>query len=261
MKTVERIFDGKVLAPSSIIENIEFNSDRPYTISVKCFKNIDTNQYILQGKQVFYIPPQYIHSVNVIKCKGVMYVLKISLNVLSGFIDIENILKHTGLSILSQPFVCNAFENMHKSIKELIINNQDIFLRLQGVLKVFKILSGYLDCQNEDEIKIIKASSKLKELIDWSINDFNRSIEQAAKKVNYSKYYFCKWFKKSTGITYHNYLKHLKIEFACKLLAENHTVSQVANLCGYENISYFIRLFSNAKHCTPKQFILNYINN
>jgi AraC-like DNA-binding protein len=283
MKTDNRIFMGKALAPTSILEQVNFNSDRPYTISIKYFEKdditiphysdsieilacdnlkgtitVDAKQYCFNGKQIFYIPPQYIHSVNVKRCNGVMYVLKISLDALSNFIFMENILKYTGLTIYSQPFVCNEFESIHNLIEGLIENDKNIFLRLHGILEILRILSEYFVHKNEDVSKTIKDRNNLKEIINWSMNNYDTSIEQAAKNVNYSKYYFCRWFKKLTGLTYNNYLKHLKIEHACRLLVKNKSVSQVASICGYKNISYFIRIFADIKHCTPKQYIVKY---
>ncbi len=282
---MERIFTGKVFAPSSVMEHVEFNSDRPYTISIKHFMEddiapphysdsieilvcdnlkgtviIDANQYKFKGKQVFYIPPQYIHSVIIERCDGEMYVLKISLESLSEFINIVNIIEYKGFTLFDNIFVCDEFESLHTSILQLIKNDADIFARIKGIVDVFQKLSGYFMNNNIVVEKNNKDRSNLKKLIDWSIDNhgININLEQAAQYVGYSKYYFCRWFKKVTGITFKNYLIHLKIEYACKLLAMHKTVSETSSLCGYENISYFIRLFSKVKYCTPKQYYTKY---
>ena len=44
------------------------------------------------------------------------------------------------------------------------------------------------------------------------------SLEQVAKSVNTSKFYFCKVFKKSTGINFTDYLSRVRTERAKNLL-------------------------------------------
>ena len=58
--------------------------------------------------------------------------------------------------------------------------------------------------------------------------------------------------------TFTAYLNTIRMNHACQLLLEtDDTVLEIALECGYENVSYFIRLFGNLMHCTPLQYRLS----
>ena len=72
------------------------------------------------------------------------------------------------------------------------------------------------------------------------------------------KKYFSRYFRNATGQTFTAYLNTIRMNHACQLLLEtDDTVLEIALECGYENVSYFIRLFGNLMHCTPLQYRLS----
>jgi|LSQX01.3.fsa_nt_gb AraC-like DNA-binding protein len=282
---MDRIFLGNVLAPTSITEFVEFNKDRPYTLSIKKFMEdditiphyaksfeiilcdnlvgeaiIDTKHYPFKGRQVFVIPPGCVHSTIVKECDGLMYVLKISLDDLECFVNIENILIHIETSLDISDYELDIYPQLEKVIEQLINNDEDILLRFSEILAVFHlILPCFLKKADADKIKN-KNQSQIKDLIDWSEEHLSRRItlQDAAEHVGYNKYYFCHWFKELSGITYNEYLIRIRIQKACKLLLEDKSVSEVTRLCGYENTSYFIRQFNKYRKCTPKVYYKRY---
>lgn len=284
---MDRIFIGNVLAPTSITEIVEFNKDRPYTLSIKKFKEddiaiphyaasleiilcdnlvgeviIDTIHYPLKGQKVFIIPPDCVHSTIVRKCDGLMYVLKISLDDLKYFVHIENTLNHIGKGLSLTDYELDVYPQLVKVIERLIENDADIFLRFSEILTVFHILQPYFNDKVKSDTLKNKNQSQFKSLIDWSEENLSRriTIQEAAEYVGYSKYYFCHWFKELSGITYNEYLLRIRVQKACKLLLEDISVSEVTRLCGYENISYFIRQFKKYRKCTPKVYYNRYKN-
>ena len=46
------------------------------------------------------------------------------------------------------------------------------------------------------------------------------TVEQAAAVAGYDKSYFCKQFRKTTGMTFHRYLNYYRISAACRLLED-----------------------------------------
>ena len=62
-------------------------------------------------------------------------------------------------------------------------------------------------------------------------------------------------FKKVTGTTVIGYLMQVRIDKACRLLAnENMTASETALSVGYTNISNFNRQFRQLTGSTPKEY-------
>lgn len=81
----------------------------------------------------------------------------------------------------------------------------------------------------------------------------NITVSEVAFKLNMSVPNFSNKFKKLTSITPNEYLKNLKLAKAKELLAYE-SVTEVAYDLGYENISYFIKLFKDKYGVTPKKF-------
>jgi len=70
------------------------------------------------------------------------------------------------------------------------------------------------------------------------------SLVQVAQAVNMSSYYFCKIFRKATGLTFTDYVAHLRIESVRQLLLNPHTrVSEAAYAAGFQSLSQFNRTF------------------
>lgn len=63
---------------------------------------------------------------------------------------------------------------------------------------------------------------------------------------------FCRYFKKHLGTSFTNYVNSIRLEKASRMLAATTTpVMEIAFLCGFENFSYFIRLFKQKMGQTP----------
>lgn len=66
---------------------------------------------------------------------------------------------------------------------------------------------------------------------------------------------FCRYFKKTSGKTFVNYLNEYRITHACKLLAESQgTIAEIAFDCGYNSLSQFNRCFKQVTLCTPTEY-------
>ena len=81
------------------------------------------------------------------------------------------------------------------------------------------------------------------------------SIKQLAEQLYLTESNFCKFFKKSTGKTFSDYLNELRINEASRLLIQtDKSINQISFECGYETLSYFNRVFLKKKNTTPSAF-------
>lgn len=81
-------------------------------------------------------------------------------------------------------------------------------------------------------------------------------FERLSQLFGYSYSSFRKKFKEKSGKSPHEYLTDLRIEEAVKLLrSRRYTVSEVAWMVGYEDSSYFSRLFRKRKGCPPRKLM------
>ncbi|MEK0446802.1 MAG: hypothetical protein RLZZ399_2123 [Verrucomicrobiota bacterium] len=69
-------------------------------------------------------------------------------------------------------------------------------------------------------------------------------IQDVAKVVNMSVFYFCKVFKKATGKTFTEYLAAVRVAKAKNLLLNPHArVAEIAFQSGFQSITHFNRIF------------------
>lgn len=70
------------------------------------------------------------------------------------------------------------------------------------------------------------------------------SLTEVARAVNMSAFYFCKSFKKVTGMTFTDYLARVRVEKVKSLLVNPNTrVSEAAYAAGFQSLSQFNRVF------------------
>ena len=81
------------------------------------------------------------------------------------------------------------------------------------------------------------------------------SLGMVAKAVNASSYYFCKMFKKATGINFTDYLSRVRIEKAKNLLLNpNLRVSEIAYEVGFQSLTHFNRVFRKQCGVSPTSY-------
>jgi AraC-like DNA-binding protein len=81
------------------------------------------------------------------------------------------------------------------------------------------------------------------------------SLGQVAKAVNTSTFYFCKMFKKATGLNFTDYVSRLRIEKAKNLLLNrNLRVSEIAYEVGFQSLTHFNRVFKRIMGQSPTEY-------
>lgn len=80
-------------------------------------------------------------------------------------------------------------------------------------------------------------------------------IDSICEAIHVSKFYFCKKFKESTGITVMNYILNTRIVTAKHLLEDTDLpISQISEKCGFSSHSYFCQIFKKTFGMTPRQY-------
>jgi AraC-like DNA-binding protein/ligand-binding sensor protein len=70
------------------------------------------------------------------------------------------------------------------------------------------------------------------------------SLGDVSKAVNMSRFYFCKTFRKVTGLNFTDYVARLRVERAKELLLNpNLRVSEIAYEVGFQSLTHFNRVF------------------
>ena len=81
------------------------------------------------------------------------------------------------------------------------------------------------------------------------------TIAVMAEQFHMSEKYFSRYFRIATGQNFTAYLNTVRIEKAQSMLLEtDETVLEIAFACGYENVSYFNRVFRSQTGFSPLQY-------
>jgi AraC-like DNA-binding protein len=81
------------------------------------------------------------------------------------------------------------------------------------------------------------------------------SLEEISKALHVSTFYFCKMFKKATGLTFTDYLGRVRIERAKALLLDPHKrISEVAYEVGFGSLTHFNRVFKRLAGESPSDY-------
>ena len=100
-------------------------------------------------------------------------------------------------------------------------------------------------------------SRRLKKILQWVAEHYGEEvhISDAAQLVPCSESHFMRWFKKMTGQGFTEYLNEHRLNAAADALrGSSDTVLAVAEQCGFENLSYFNRLFKKRYGMTPREY-------
>ena len=104
---------------------------------------------------------------------------------------------------------------------------------------------------------------KIDTVYNYVLNHFKTdlSVQDIASKCNMNTAAFCRYFKKKTGKTFKDFMNEIRLGNAAKLLLNGDlTVAEVAFESGFNNPSYFNRLFKRMKGITPTAYRLQYGN-
>ena len=81
------------------------------------------------------------------------------------------------------------------------------------------------------------------------------SLEELAMMAFLSPAYFCRQFRKQTGMTVTGFRRKLRINEAKRLLAgTDRTVQEIAENVGYDDTRYFSHVFTGMEGVTPTQY-------
>ncbi len=127
------------------------------------------------------------------------------------------------------------------------------FVRLLNIFaQHLAMLSNQVVVQHENaEPPVI---TRAKEFIQEHQTE-NLRLGHVARAVNTSTFYFCKMFKKVTGINFTDYLSRVRIEKSKNLLLNpNLRVSEIAFEVGFQSLTHFNRVFKKILGQSPTEY-------
>ena len=121
-------------------------------------------------------------------------------------------------------------------------------LRTEALIGALSRLAGRLqdDQRKQPNLRQLRRQTITEKIIDYLSHNINRSVrvEELASMLYLSPYYISEQFRKMTGVGIKQYHENLRMYHALQRIKEGkHTVTEIAEELGYENIHYFSRRF------------------
>jgi AraC-like DNA-binding protein len=104
-------------------------------------------------------------------------------------------------------------------------------------------------------------SRRIEKVFAYMRDNYDKEItlEGVAKLAGMTEVSFSRFIKKRTGKTFIESLNEIRLGHTSRSLIDTtNTISEIAYKCGFNNLSYFNRIFKNKNGCTPKEFRENY---
>ena len=100
-------------------------------------------------------------------------------------------------------------------------------------------------------------SRRLQQVFDYINKKFSEPItlREVARLAHMSEASFSRFIKQHTGFTFTEKLTEIRLGHVSRMLIDTtQSISEIANRCGFNNISNFNKIFRQHKGCTPKEF-------
>ena len=130
-------------------------------------------------------------------------------------------------------------------------NKKNLDLISEGVL--LYSFSQLVQIEKNDEQRL---TDTVLSYIDLNFTDFGLTLSKISGALGYNAKYISRVFKKSTGMTFSEYLKHIRINHAIFLMGQGITsVKNVALLSGYNDPLYFSNVFKKELGISASEYI------
>jgi AraC-like DNA-binding protein len=129
---------------------------------------------------------------------------------------------------------------------------------------IIRILQGNRRENYTQNASKLSANNRLAYVVEYISNHLHEpiSVSDLSKKACMSESHFHKTFKEELGITPIDYINGERIKMAIKLLKDpDKKIKEIYLECGFENRSYFNRLFKRKIHVSPGEYQSKFLKN
>lgn len=239
-----------------------------YVLKGKADNTIENTLYKMTEGDICLIPPNVYHKLWVGDESIIInFIMKISLFDESFMNDINKgsmLGKYIKMNLYINPVESKKFLMFHSlhnaSVRNLLalIITEAFKGKNASVIKRALIIAifNYLNDMEDNDDEITEKNDIIYSILEYIHKNYATvTLSDAAEHFNYSEPYFSKYIKKMTGISFMNILQTAKLKESCYLLATtNISVNSISERVGYDNVSYFNRIFKKNIGTTPYKY-------
>lgn len=146
-----------------------------------------------------------------------------------------------------------SIEIDYRKLFHLILEGPILYSIIQEILLFTQML---MDTVTKSKQQLQADYSELAiEIVSREFSDTTLTLQSIAKKLGISPNYFSTLFSKKQGIPFKRYVQNVRVQQARKILTEtNFPLKEVAQLSGFEDVNYFIKVFKQQQGITPYKY-------
>lgn len=123
---------------------------------------------------------------------------------------------------------------------------------------ILRVQQAYCQRKNSRQVGL---SLQVQELLEQNYPNPNYSLGDVAETIGMSAAYIGRLFKRQTCQTVSEYLVSIRIRYAIELLEETDMpIKDIAEKTGFQDLTYFYRIFKNSNGIPPAQYRRNHRN-
>ncbi len=204
---------------------------------------VGTDKYTLEKNEAVLIFPHQLHSLSGDNSKHVLYIF--SPEIVRAFAS-RNLQKApTGNKLVMDEHLLALLYRTEENSSVMEKKGA-----LYSVCAEFDKQNGYTDKKSDKE-------HLLHRIFEFIEGEYGKEclLKQLAESLSYDYSYLSRYFKRSVGISYNDYVNRYRISKACELLSNtDNTVLQCAMECGYSSIRSFNRNFKDVVAVSPTEY-------
>jgi AraC-like DNA-binding protein len=133
---------------------------------------------------------------------------------------------------------------------KVVLQTKGVLSDLESAAEIQRVLTNSSSLPQPTSLLVKQASAYIQQNYTRSF-----SLIQLSETIGVSKSYLSRIFKMDTGISLWEYLNRFRIQKAKELLLlTDETITEVAAGVGYEDVSYFSRVFHDIAGCSPRTY-------
>lgn len=181
------------------------------------------------------------------------------------------------ISELIQPLISSdaRIEHLPLAVKEIgaklldTIAAKEPYFEISAAAQVSEMVHalyslGAISRDGSEDKRIAHRQAIMTLLLDKIEKEYNAKITLAdlSEIAGMNEKYLCRFFKSYTGQTPIDYINRLRIDRACfEMTVNKMTVTEAAYECGFNELSYFSKIFKKYKGITPGKYKISYSMN
>lgn len=164
-------------------------------------------------------------------------------------------MRTTAKSKLKKPVFLKRDESIDELFENFLHDDEGDEFRIVGSL--YGVMQKALCAQKSaPELASEYGVERIKPAISYIEENYMCDIplSKLAEVCSMSPNYFCRFFRDATGHTPGRYITASRLEAACANLLRGMSVTESALACGFNDVSYFIRVFKKEMALSPKKY-------